>query len=147
MTGQRGMTSIFYVILLIVGAALGTAGKFPLIGDTTITPEFLWNLVLQIATPTLLLFMLVKGVLDAINGRVTSQALAPGDFKPLLTLPEFWMGVVGTVVYILQVFFKITILDENTQAILANAILAVITQLLSSWGDRPPGQLPSGGIG
>lgn len=142
MTNQRGVLAIFYVVLLFIGAALGNAGSLPVIGGTTITPEYLWDLLLQIITPSILLIAMIKGVFDAINSRVYAEALSPGDLRPLLQLPEFWLSVVGAGVYIVQVFFKITLLDENTQGILANAILAVITQLLRSWGERAPGEEP-----
>lgn len=155
MTGQRGVISILMVVLLIIGAVLGHPGQFPVINDTTITPEVLYQMIVNLVAPLILLFTVVSGVFAALNARVAtsqtlrtqgvitkSQAVEPGDIKAIFLLPEFWLGMVGAVVFIIQFFLHVTILDENAQGLIANAILAIIAGLTKSWGERPPGEPP-----
>ena len=136
MTGQRGVTTILYVVLLFVGALLGHPGSLPTGADgQSITPEF----ILQIVAPVGLLVTTVFGVFQAINARVVAGQIQPGDLLALGKLSEFWVGLVGTVVFGIHMFFKVAFLTPDQQAIVANALLAIFTGLLNSFGKRAPG--------
>ena len=137
MTGQRGVTALLYTALLIIGALLGHPGNLPTGTDgQAITPEF----ILQLVAPIGLLITTIAGVFQSLNARVATGQIQPGDILALGKLSEFWMGLVGTAVFAIHTFFKVDFLTLDQQAVVANALLAVFTALLNSFGQRAPGE-------
>ena len=138
MFNQRGFMAVLTLVLLVMGAIIG-GGRFPLIEGTEFTPELVLNLILQVIAPLVLLYRLFQAFLGAINARVATQAIDPGRITELFRLPEFYLAAVGTFVFVIETLTGVQLFDEQTQALIANAVLAIISALLKSWGERPPG--------
>jgi hypothetical protein len=137
MTGQRGVTALLYLLLLVAGALLGHPGQLPAgLDGQTITPEF----ILQLVAPIGLLFTTITGVFQGISARVETGQIASGDLLALGSLSEFWVGLVSVLVFVIHTFFKVDFLTPDQQAVVANGLLAVFTALLNSFGQRSPGQ-------
>lgn len=137
--GQRILFSLLVLVLLVVGALLGHPGQYPALasGDpTAITPDSIFTLVGQIIAPLVLLGTILIKLFNAINARVVEGTLDPKDVLKLFTLPEFWTAAIGAAAGILEVFFPNFILTPEQQALLANGIMAVVTALLNSLGQR-----------
>lgn len=136
---QRLLVALLTLALLIVGALAGNAGGYPALaaGGTTVTPDYILTLIGQIIAPLGLLFTTLRGLFNAINARVLDGTLQPGDLGGLVTSLEFWTAAVSVVVGVGELFFRVTLFTPETQAIIANSLMAFFTALLNSFAQRP----------
>lgn len=137
--GQRVLSSILLLVLLVVGALLThQPGAFPALAASgnTITPDVIVELLGKIVAPALALLAIVRGLFLAINAKVVDGSLDPTDVIGLFRLPQFWTAVISTIVGIVQMFTHVVILDEASQAVLVTSILGIVGLLLNSLGQR-----------
>jgi len=133
---RTGIIAILTVVLLLIGTALGMPGSFPTLPDgTVLSPETLYMLIAAVVAPLTLLIAAILGAIHSLQNRASTQAIDPG-LAALLGLREFWLAVIGGVIFVIQMFTNITLFNEGTQAILVDALLAVIGLFL--WGSTRP---------
>ena len=135
MQGQRLFTSALTMILMFLGAVLGD-GKFPVLEDGKIlSPELLISGVLPIGFLFTQLVLLFK----RINQRVIDpdDPFEAGDLISLLKAEEFWVALFGIVVGILSIFGVQFIENPESQVMIVNMMMGIVSFLLYSWTQRP----------
>lgn len=133
---QRLAVVLLTVVLFIIGAALGTPGQYPLVNGSYLTPDLLMSVIVPIVAGIATLV----GFFAALQAKVTAQAINPNDLGALLFSKEFVVYFVALLAGLSELF-NIRIFDNNTQAMLVDAIMIVAALLLRDYAVRPGGSV------
>lgn len=142
--GQRGLAfALTAIVLLIIGAFLGKPGEFPVVESQAVfTPDLVFDLIMGLVTPLMLLIANFRGLLKAITERSNNpnDPFKPSDLKSLFLSKEFWVYMVAAVLGIGQMF-GLKAISEDIQIMIVNGLMAMAAVLLDSWGERGTGEV------
>lgn len=129
---QRLLWTIATIGLLVIGAVLGTPGEFPTVDGSLITPEF----IVELLAPLGLGLMVFLNVIKAINSRVAEESINPNDIKALLTMPEFWTGLVAIAAGVGELFNVEVLNDPTKQTMLADLLMGAAVFLVGDYAKQ-----------